>query len=383
MLRTDTEVYLTGPDFLDVYSSKSSILNRFVVSQLARMGRWQWLNGPIDVPPTRDLVSGQYRVRFTPSGDAPYEELFKVVVLRHGPKPALEHDFPAIWQACQKLAAEWREMPPHLDPTREPLKWQPLFDRPPRARFQPAPPPLPDEFKLVAFDIDGTLLRGKDFIWSWSLVWSFLGYEDEERRNLMRNYRGTLIEGREGWHEAYQSWCDEAADRFKEKGLKRSDFTEIAKAVAPVSGLGETIHALKAAGIHLAIISGGIDQLIEATLSKYLPDFHDIYVNKFLFDEQGLFTGVEATRYDFKGKVDAVLEICDKYDLSPDQAVFVGDGFNDVHLLDNVGRTICFIGTDEEMENESDVRLVFPNGDPDLRAILPHILPAGRAPRNG
>jgi phosphoserine phosphatase len=139
--------------------------------------------------------------------------------------------------------------------------------------------------------------------------------------------------------------------------------------------LEATIRALKDAGIHLAIISGGIDQMLTEKLSDCMQHFEYCYVNKFLFNTHGLFTGVEATKYDFRGKLDAVLEICDKHDLSPEQAVFVGDGFNDRALIGNVGRTICFAGTDTELEQRADVNIVFASAAPDLRAIIKHIVP--------
>ncbi|HEV3340186.1 MAG TPA: HAD-IB family phosphatase [Pirellulales bacterium] len=385
MLRTDTEVFLTGLDWWDVYSSRSSILNRFIVSQLARMGRWNWMKGPIEPPPTRDPESGKYRVRFKKDGKgqgkkkaraADYtERVFDIVVLRHGPKSALKEDFRDIWDACETLSERWETIPPHLDPTRTPLGWGSLFDRPLPAAPEPVPPPLPNQFKLVAFDIDGTLLQGDRFKWSWRLVWFFLGFNDDDRRRLMNQYLAEIQAGGEGWHDAYKNWCDDSAILFKQKGLKRSDFAAITKSLRPVNGLSETIEALKRADIRLAIISGGIDQILTEKLSEYLEDFQYCYVNKFLFDTHGLFTGVEATKYDFRGKMDAVLEICDKHDLSPEQVVFVGDGFNDLALIGNVGRTICFAGTDTELEQRADVNIVYSSAAPDLRDIIKHIVP--------
>jgi HAD superfamily phosphoserine phosphatase-like hydrolase len=385
MLRDHRQVYLTGTDFWAIYSSKSSILNRLIVSQLAQLGRWQWLRGPIESP-TRDAASGQYKVRFKKDGktkdrgkSSRNERLFDIVVLRHGPEPALRADFPDIWDACDALAKRWRTMPPLADPTRAPLPWGTLFDPPIRSPSASVTPPRPDQFKLVAFDIDGTLLQGDYYKWSWPLVWSHLGYSDNDRRDLMNKYLQVIKAGGSGWHDAYRKWCDESAVHFKRQGLKRSDFAAITSGLRPVIGLRETIRQLKAAGMKLAIISGGIDQFITEKLSDYQDEFDYVHVNKFLFDGEGLFTRIEPTHYDFKGKLNAVLEICGNSGLTTEQVVFVGDGFNDVALVGKVGRTICFAATDSTFQQGADVNIPRTTQEPDLRAILEHVLPQNRA----
>jgi 3-deoxy-D-manno-octulosonate 8-phosphate phosphatase KdsC-like HAD superfamily phosphatase len=55
----------------------------------------------------------------------------------------------------------------------------------------------------------------------------------------------------------------------------------------------------------------------------------------------------------------------------------VGDGFNDVHVLGNVGRTICFASVHADLGRRAEINI--PPGNPsDLREILPYILPSGR-----
>jgi HAD superfamily phosphoserine phosphatase-like hydrolase len=377
MLRTDTEVFLTGHDVREIYSSKSSILNRFIVGQLARMNRWHWIDGPIEPDPTFDNKAKHFIVRFKSAGTDYSEKPYDIVVMRHGPKSVLEEEFDGIWKACRMLDEQWKKMPPHLDPTRRPLPWGKLFDLPRPPSPESSPLPKPGQFKLVAFDVDGTLLQGEYFTWSWALVWSFLRFSDSVRRNLMNKYLDKVEAGEEGWHDAYQAWCDEAAEKFKERGLNQSHFAEIAKTLRPVVGLKETIQVLKDAGIRLAIISGGIDQIVTEKLADYIDAFDHYFINKFLFDSQGLFTGVKASPYDFKGKWEAVQKICADNGLSPKEAVFVGDGFNDVHVLGNVGRTICFASVHADLGRRAEINI--PPGNPsDLREILPYILPSGR-----
>jgi HAD superfamily phosphoserine phosphatase-like hydrolase len=361
-LRTDTEVYLTGHSLWDVYGPRGSILNRFIVSRLARVGAWSWLPGPITAPIKR--TGNKFNVRFEKKGTRNHR--YDIVVVRHGPKAALEEDFPAIWESCQDLAARWRDMPQHLDPTRKRLPWGDDFEfsesiavESVSARNEP--------FRLVAFDLDGTLLQGPDYIWSWKLVWLYLNYDDSVRAKLMSEYLTEHKHTRRGW---YKQWCDEAAKKFRQRKLKRPDFTEITKDLVPVEGLYDVLRALKQEGIKVAIVSGGIDVFLEEKIPDYGELFDYVFINKFRFDKNGLFSGVDATDYDFEGKFTAIEKICEEAGFNIRQTVFVGDGFNDEHVIGRVGKTIGFNASGVLMAQNANVKI----SGQDLRLILPHII---------
>src|SRR5262249_21612515 len=152
-------------------------------------------------------------------------------------------------------------------------------------------------YRLVAFDLDGTLLQGPDYVWSWKLVWRHLGYQDSVRAGLMNKYlEDYRQQTNKNW---YQDWCDEAAKLFIKKGLKRDDFKAITKDLAVVEGFHETLRTLKGEGLKVAIISGGIDVFLDEKIPDYQELFDYYYMNRFIFDKAGLFTGVDATQYDF------------------------------------------------------------------------------------
>jgi len=362
VLRSDTTVYLTGNRFWDLYEPKSSILNRFIVSQLSRLKAWNWLPGPIKNP---ILEQNRYSVNYGEDGKK--QETFDILVMRHGPKSALEKDFPYIWDTCLGLKERWGTQP-QLDSTRKRLPWGDIFDLP----IEVITDARAERFKLVAFDLDGTLIRGKGYKWSWPLVWRYLKYDDKLRRKLFNEYVHNRSKLNKQW---YKDWCDHSARFFRKKGLKRADFAEITKDLASVEGLHEAIVALKHNGIKLAIVSGGIDVFLDEVIPDYKELFDSIYINKFHFDAQGIFEGVIATRYDFEGKAIAVEELCEREGLTMDQVVFVGDGFNDAAVLGKVGLTIAFAPTSAEMEDNADVTVK----EPDLRLILPYILEAAPA----
>jgi phosphoserine phosphatase len=169
----------------------------------------------------------------------------------------------------------------------------------------------------------------------------------------------------------YQEWCDESAKLFRARGLKRSDFKDICKDIIPVEGLLETLFMLREAKIKTAIVSGGIDTFLEEKMPGSESLFDYLFINKFNFDSNGAFLSVDTTKYDFEGKWYAVEEMCRTEGISPEQVVFVGDGFNDEHILGRVGLTIGFNANSTLMSENSDVKI----WDGDLRKILPHILP--------
>lgn len=114
--REDTEVTFNGGSPF-MYGPESSILNRFVVSQLRRIPAFTHKPGKLD-PPERD--GDKFRVKFD---DGSTEE-FDRVLFRHGPTPALKNDFPQIWDSSEELRKWWRELPPSSDDSRRPM-WGP------------------------------------------------------------------------------------------------------------------------------------------------------------------------------------------------------------------------------------------------------------------
>ncbi|HZI56968.1 MAG TPA: HAD-IB family phosphatase [Verrucomicrobiae bacterium] len=360
MLRKDTDVTLTGGSFLKIYGGKSSILNRFIVSQLMHLKAWKWVLGPIQFPLSRNSQN-KFAVRFRAKDGI--EKSFDILITRHGPEtPALQFGFPDIWHECEDLAKRWRALPQNLDLTRKRLPWKDAFETVDDIELTPASKVGP--IRLVAFDLDGTLLRANNYKWSWPLVWTFLGYPDSLRARIMAQYRAQ----RYTHNQWYKAWCDRSARLFKKKGLKRSHFAEITSSLMVTDGMRETIQELKARGVKLAIISGGIDVFLEEKIPDYKSLFDYVYINQFRFDDEGAFIGVLSTKYDFEEKWTAVELICKTEGFSPAQTVFVGDGFNDADVIGKGGRTIAFTPTSAEMTNAD-----FIVHEADLRKILPFL----------
>src|SRR6185295_4127882 len=188
-------------------------------------------------------------------------------------------------------------------------------------------------YRVIGFDLDGTLLRGIDF--SWTVVWKYLGFPEAVYKGAMHDYRkGTIT---------YQEWCDLACKNFRSKGLSRKDFPEIVKDISVTKNLKETLDILRNAGFVIALISGGIDTFIEEKIPNAGELFDYICINRLQYEQpNGMICGVDATPYDFEGKTVALEAICKRHGCSLKEAVFVGEGFNDEDVVNRAGLSIAY-----------------------------------------
>ncbi|MBX7107326.1 MAG: HAD-IB family phosphatase [Chitinophagales bacterium] len=188
------------------------------------------------------------------------------------------------------------------------------------------------KYKLVAFDLDGTLLKGYTF--SWTLIWEYLKYPRKLQKTGMQRYRAGKT--------TYKQWCDWAVNLFMEKNLRREDFSAITQQVTLTKNFMDTIKLLKQEGIILAIISGGIDTFLHEKIPDAEKLFDYIFINKLQFDEDGRLSGVTTTDYDFKGKATALELICRVNGIDISESVFIGEGFNDEDIASAAGLCIAY-----------------------------------------
>jgi HAD superfamily phosphoserine phosphatase-like hydrolase len=218
-----------------------------------------------------------------------------------------------------------------LNKISECIQWQPA-PTPAIAMLPTKSGPASGRYRVIAFDLDGTLLRGLEF--SWTVVWNYLKFPEQVRKTGMLRYRRHQF--------SYREWCEWACEQFRSRGLKREQFSEIVKGVTVTKNLHEAIATLKADGFITAVISGGIDVFLEELVPDAPKLFDHIYVNKLKFDQNGLISGVEATPYDFEGKPVALEQVCRDHGYQMSDAVFVGEGFNDESMLDKAGLRIAY-----------------------------------------
>jgi len=214
--------------------------------------------------------------------------------------------------------------------------------------------------RLVCFDVDGTLVDGLAFIWE-----------------LLHDHYATSREARDWAYNAYfageityEEWCDHDLGLLTGKDATRQDMEVAMRPLRLMPGARETLRALEDAGMKLAVVSGSLDLALGHVLPDYKDWFDDVFINRFLFDEQGALTGIVPTPFDIDHKATAVRRLAERERIPIGSIGFVGDNFNDVEAARAAGFAVAFNCRSRELEAVCDV--VVPGND--LRDVLPHLL---------
>ena len=124
------------------------------------------------------------------------------------------------------------------------------------------------------------------------------------------------------------------------KGLPITVVDEvIAKRITLTSGGPELIATMKAKGFYSALVSGGFTVFTSRIAARLGFDENQANV---LIEKDGILTGeVAEPILGRQAKVDALLAIAEKLGISPDDAIAVGDGANDLGMLGIAGSGVA------------------------------------------
>lgn len=187
--------------------------------------------------------------------------------------------------------------------------------------------------KVVFFDFDGTLTDRKIAKTTWESIWTALGYDVEECRKLHARYNKKEI--------THSEWCKLTEDKFIERNLRKDVLTKIANNIQLVNGCEETLAELRRRNIKVFIVSGSILYIIQEVLGSILHYVDEIKANDFLFDNNGVFTHIIGTKYDFEGKAEYISEKTAQLNISMDDVLFIGNSFNDKYAYRSGAKTLC------------------------------------------
>lgn len=218
------------------------------------------------------------------------------------------------------------------------------------------------KYKLVCFDVDGTLVDNVEF--SWQLFHEYF-QTDIHRREDARNkfYSGKI---------SYLEWAEHDINLWKEvKATKKGFYGAMEKAgITPMSGAREAINELKKRNLKLAIVSGTLNVILEKTYPDYEKIFGHIYMSRLIFDNKGTLIDAIPTAFDMEKKADALKQIAEKERISLKECVFVGDHHNDVKIAQAAGLGIAFNCKSDELRKVADVVIE----KKDLREVLGFVL---------
>lgn len=199
--------------------------------------------------------------------------------------------------------------------------------------------------RLVAFDLDGTLIKNIRF--SWKILRDkvgLIGNDNIERKRLFES--GKLN---------YKDWIKIDLKELGDAGLTRelaAAAVEDAKSAGAklTNNFHEALAALREGGCTVALVSGGVDCVLYGFLENADEVFDQIYINRLVWDDDGALADIIPTRFDggmhckgvLGGKEGALIELCSDLDISIADSVFVGDDTNDFGVMEKAGLSIFY-----------------------------------------
>jgi len=216
------------------------------------------------------------------------------------------------------------------------------------------------KYKLVCFDVDGTLIDNVTF--SWQIFHDYFQTDKHRREDARKKFFNGEI--------SYKQWAEHDIGLWKERNAKKEDFFKAIGNLRLMEGAMETLKELKKRGLKLAIISGSLNILLEKFIPNYEEFFDDVFLSRIYFDESGNIEGVEATEFDMERKAEALKLIAKRESIKLEECVFVGDHHNDVKIAQEAGLGIAFDAKDDELRRVANVIV----DKKDLREILKFII---------
>lgn len=178
---------------------------------------------------------------------------------------------------------------------------------------------------LVVFDVDSTLIN-------------------DEAIELLAERAGKRAEVAEVTERAMRGELDfEASLRQRVltlKGLDEAVLGEVSQELSPTKGARELIEAIHTRGGKAAAVSGGFIQLLAPVKEKLNFDLERANTLEVL---GGKLTGqVIGKVIDRAAKAEALIEWANDLGLSKDQTIAVGDGANDLGMMEIAGLSVAF-----------------------------------------
>lgn len=149
------------------------------------------------------------------------------------------------------------------------------------------------------------------------------------------------------------------------RGMSIDSVREVSESLPLTRGAQETVSKIMDLGGVPIMVTGGFDVL--ANRVARLLEIEFVCCNRFVVENRRV-TGIKEPVVTGKGKAEKLLGLASWLGVKPDRCVAVGDGANDIHMMNAAGLSIAFNGRRKVCEEAS----VSIRGN-DLRMILPYI----------
>ena len=186
--------------------------------------------------------------------------------------------------------------------------------------------------KLVVFDLDNVIIDG----------------EAIDEIGKLANVEEEIAEITEKAMQGEIDFETSIKDRVQLlEGTSIEDIEKLADELPLMSGAEETINALKENDVDVAIISGSFDVVAEKVKDKLGVDA--VYTNSFTVEE-GKLTGEVTGPLVSGSKLDVLKDHVEEAGIALEDVVAVGDGANDISMIESAGCGIAFNAKDSVKE---------------------------------
>jgi phosphoserine phosphatase len=191
-----------------------------------------------------------------------------------------------------------------------------------------------EQFKLVIFDLDGTLTQERS-------IWEYIHKQLGKWYGFAEEYQNLFLAGK----ISYEEFCER--DALVWKGMRVEELLEIAQTVPFHPGVNELINFLKQKGLNLSMVSSGLSLLTNWVHQRYGFDYS---VSNDLLHENGVLTGKVKIQVYFDKKAEWVRRILNQFEVKPEEVIAVGDSRGDIDMFQMVGFSIAFNSSCKELD---------------------------------
>ena len=186
--------------------------------------------------------------------------------------------------------------------------------------------------KLVVFDLDNVIIDGEAI----DEIGKLANVEDEIAEITEKAMQGEI------------DFETSIKDRVQLlEGVSVDDIQKVASELPLMSGASETIDGLKEKDLDVAIISGSFDIVADEIKDKL--GVENVYTNSFTV-EDGKLTGEVTGPLVSGSKLDVLKDHVEKAGIALDEVIAVGDGANDISMIESAGCGIAFNAKDSVKE---------------------------------
>jgi phosphoserine phosphatase len=208
-------------------------------------------------------------------------------------------------------------------------------------------------FKLVIFDLDGTLTQERS-------VWEYIHKQLGKWYGFAEEYQNQFLAGK----ISYEEFCERDAQVWK--GMRVDEVLEIVQTVPFHLGADELIAYLKQKGLKISVVSSGLSILSDWVYQKYGFDYS---VSNDLLHENGVLTGRVKIQVYYDKKAEWVKRILEQFHVRPEEVIAIGDSLGDIDMFQMVGFSIAFNSSCSDLDKIANVCIPSQN----LADIIPKL----------